>query len=42
MVGGWWLVVGGSKEMDAWMDIKMDGTVKNGWMVGWIEKWMAE
>ena len=27
------------------MDIKMDGTVENGWMVGWIDKtniWMVE
>ena len=26
------------KQKDGWMDIKMDGTVENGWMVGWIDK----
>ena len=32
------------KQKDGWMDIKIDGTVENGWMVGWIDKtniWMV-
>ena len=34
----------GKKQKDGWRDRIMDGTVENGWMVGWIDKtniWMV-
>ena len=31
-IDGWWLVVGGQKTMDVWVD------KKNKWMVEWIEQ----